>query len=71
METECFLSPELLLKLKKNESLENEKAINYEKTDVFSLGLICLGMANLTNMDVVYDYENSIIKEDILLTLLE
>ncbi|KAL4461175.1 hypothetical protein ABPG72_019781 [Tetrahymena utriculariae] len=70
LETECFLAPELLQKLRRSTILDNEE-VDQEKADIFSLGLVALAMGTLQNVDIIYDFENYTIKEEEILALLE
>lgn len=70
LETECFLAPELLSKLRKHPD-SSDLTVDSEKADVFSLGLVALAMTTLTDVDCIYNFEDYTLKEDTILRLLQ
>ena len=56
---DCYLSPKLMKALKKRDLNPDHDPL---KSNVFSLGMICLQMANLCEINDCYDFESIEIK---------
>lgn len=70
IETENFLAPELLSALRRQIILAKDE-VDQERADIFSLGLVALAMSTLQNVDVIYDFDEYVLKEEEILNLLE
>lgn len=64
----CYLAPELLTSLKKRQT---NPELEFQACDIFSLGMICLEMATLTNVNNCYNFKNFQVNYDTLDKVLE
>ena len=70
IETECFLAPELLQPLRRQNVLTNGE-IDEERADIFSLGLVALAASILQSVESVYNFEDYCLREEEMLNHLD